>query len=73
MNYDEMSQPVVYKAGNAENEDYFRFTRGRFVSDEKHEMSQRYVRLDVHQLARLVAEALGSKFCIAIEKDPDGM
>lgn len=48
----------------------FNFTRGRFVSNEDHEMSQRYVRFNVHELARVAAEAVGSKAC---EKYPDGM
>lgn len=55
------------------NEKYFSFTRGRFVSSEQHEMSQRYVRFDLHELARLAAEAVGSKSCVGIEKYPDGM
>ena len=55
------------------NEDYYRFTRGRFVYNEKHEMSQRYVRFNVHELARVAAEAVGSRSCIGIEKYPDGM
>ena len=53
-------------------EEFFNFTRGRFVSNEDHEMSQRYVRFNVHELARVAAEAVGSKSCIAIEKYPDG-
>ena len=62
-----------YRQDDCHNEDYFRFTRGRFVADEQYEMSQRYVRFDLDELARLAAEAVGSKFCISIEKYPDGM
>ncbi|KAL9098523.1 MAG: hypothetical protein Q9163_005834 [Psora crenata] len=36
-------------------------------------MSQRYVRFDLDELVRLAVEAVGSKFCISIEKYPDGM
>ena len=36
-------------------------------------MSQRYVRFNFNELARLAAEAVGSKFCVSIEKYPDGM
>lgn len=36
-------------------------------------MSQRYVRFDLRELARLAAEAVGSKSCVGIEKYPDGM
>ena len=56
-----------------ENEDFYRFTRARFVYNEDYEKSQRYVRYDVNQLARLAAAAVGSKTCVSIEKCPDGM
>ena len=55
------------------NEDFFRFWRGRFVCNEAHAMSQRYVHFDVDELARLAADAVGSKACVGIEKYPDGM
>ena len=55
------------------NEDYFRFTRGRFIYNEKHELSQRYVRFNVQELARIAAEAVGSKSWVGVEKYPDGM
>ena len=54
-------------------EDLFNFTRGRFVSNEGYEMSQRYVCFNLHELARVAAEAVGSKSCIGTEKYPDGM
>lgn len=57
----------------AENEDWFKFTRGRFVVNEHYEMSQHYVRFNVQQLARIAARAVGSKACINMEKYPDGM
>jgi hypothetical protein len=55
------------------NDDLFLFTRGRFVCNEAYEMSQRHIRFNVNELARLAAEAVGSKSCVAIEKYPDGM
>ena len=54
-------------------DDNFRFTRGRFVCNEKHEMSQRYIRFDLRELGRIAADAVGSNSCINIEKYPDGM
>lgn len=54
------------------NDDKFRFTRGRFISNEEHEMSQRYVRFNLHELGRLAAEAVGSKSCVNMQKYPDG-
>ncbi|KAL9103362.1 MAG: hypothetical protein Q9163_001574 [Psora crenata] len=56
-----------------ENKELYRFTRARFVCNEEYETSQRYVRYDVNQLARLAAEAVGSKNCVSIENCPDGM
>jgi len=55
------------------SEDLFNYTRGRFVSNEEYEMSQRQVRFNVNELARCAAEAIGAKSCISIEKYPDGM
>ncbi|KAL8840496.1 MAG: hypothetical protein Q9176_003822 [Flavoplaca citrina] len=65
--------PSRYRPHEGHNEDYFRFTRGRFVSNEQNEISQRYVRFNLHELARLAAKAVGSKSCVGIEKYPDGM
>lgn len=55
------------------NNDHVRFKRGRFVVNEGHEMGQRYVRFNVHELGRLAAEAVGSRSCASISKYPDGM
>lgn len=55
------------------NDDLFNFTRGRFVRNEAHEMSQRHIRFNVEELARLAAEAVGAKSCVRIKKYPDGM
>ena len=43
------------------------------MSNEAYEMSQRQVRFDINELARLAAKAVGSKCCVNIEKYPDGM
>lgn len=55
------------------SEDLFNYTRGRFVCNEQHEMSQRHVRFNVNELARCAAEAVGAKTCVSISKYPDGM
>ncbi|KAF2866862.1 hypothetical protein BDV95DRAFT_679593 [Massariosphaeria phaeospora] len=54
-------------------EDLFNYTRGRFVCDERHEMTQRHVRFNVDELARCAAVAVGAKSCTNIEKYPNGM
>ncbi|ODH51816.1 hypothetical protein GX48_02060 [Paracoccidioides brasiliensis] len=33
--------------------EFFRFTRGRFIQNEAHEMAQRYIHFDVEELARV--------------------
>ena len=68
-----MSCNDCLEPGSTPNEDYFRFTGGRFVCDEEYEMSQRYVLFDMHGLGRIAAKALGSKSCVGVEKYPDGM
>ena len=54
------------------NEDFFRFTRGRMIFDAEHVLSQRYVRFNVRELARLAAKAVGSENCVKVQKCPDG-
>jgi hypothetical protein len=55
------------------SDDLFNYTRGRFVCDEKYEMSQRLVRFNVNELARCAADAIGANTCVNIEKYPEGM
>jgi hypothetical protein len=57
------------------NNDFFRYTRGRFVSNESHEMATRHVEFDMNQLAKRAAESVGltPTQCVQIEKFPDGM
>lgn len=57
-----------YKIDLHKDENYFRFTRGHFLSNNDHEISQRYVRFNLQKLARVAAEAVGSKLCVSIEK-----
>ena len=54
-------------------ENFFDFTRGRFVRNERQEMAQRSVRFNMRELGRLAATVMGSEACISIEKYPDGM
>jgi hypothetical protein len=55
------------------HDEFFNFTRARFIRDEESEMAQRYVKFNMNELARLSAEAVGSRSCVKIEKYPDGM
>jgi hypothetical protein len=57
------------------NEEWFRYTRGRFLSNETHEMAIRYVEFNMDELVKRAAESIGftSAQCVRIEKFPDGM
>lgn len=55
------------------DEDFYRYTRLRFLMDGRHRMSERYVRFDLRELCRLAAKAVGSEECVKITKYPDGM
>ncbi|KAF4237520.1 hypothetical protein CNMCM8980_002423 [Aspergillus fumigatiaffinis] len=57
------------------NDEWFRYTRGRFLSNETHEMAIRYVKFNMDELVKRAAESVGftSAQCIRIEKFPDGM
>lgn len=56
-----------------ENEDFFCFSRGRFLRNDSQELSQRYVRFNVDELSRIAAEACDSSRCVDVEKFADGM
>lgn len=63
----------LMSAGLKYDDTLFNYTRGRFVCNEEHEMSQRYTCFNVDELARVAARAVGSRSCISIQKYPDGM
>jgi hypothetical protein len=54
-------------------QDLSNYTRGRFVCNAEHEISQRQVHINVNELARCAAQAIGAKTCVSIAKYPDGM
>ncbi|DAA72768.1 TPA_exp: Uncharacterized protein A8136_5437 [Trichophyton benhamiae CBS 112371] len=55
------------------HDEFFQFTRGRFVIDEKEQLSKRHVRFNMNELAQEAAKAVGAKYCINVEKCADGM
>ena len=56
-----------------QHDEFFDFTRARFIRDEEWELSQRRIKFNMNQLAQLCAKAIGSIACVNIEKYPDGM
>ena len=57
------------------NDDWFRYTRGRFVFNERHETAMRYVKFNMNELVKRAAESVGFTHtqCKQVEKFPDGM
>jgi hypothetical protein len=55
------------------HEDFFSYTRGRFVLKEQDELARRYVRFGMKELAKIACESVGSECCVSVEKFPDGM
>ncbi|OOF96589.1 hypothetical protein ASPCADRAFT_4630 [Aspergillus carbonarius ITEM 5010] len=55
------------------NDEFFKFTRGRFIVDEPENLRKREVRFDLNRLASVAAESVGAARCISIKKYPDGM
>ncbi|KAL4899468.1 hypothetical protein BDW74DRAFT_171509 [Aspergillus multicolor] len=72
------SEPVALNEHRLHDESFFRFTRGRFLTNEAHELAQRYVRFNVDELANVAvraAEAASNapRACISVGKLGDGM
>ncbi|QKX62238.1 uncharacterized protein TRUGW13939_09397 [Talaromyces rugulosus] len=55
------------------NDEFFKFTRGRFVVDEAENLRKREIRFDLNRLASVAADSVGAAQCISIKKFPDGM
>jgi hypothetical protein len=51
----------------------FNFTRGRFVGNERHELSQRHRTFNITELARQAAYVTQADRCVSIRKYSDGM
>ncbi|KAF2241906.1 phosphotransferase enzyme family protein [Trematosphaeria pertusa] len=55
------------------NDEFFKFTRGRFIIDEVENLRKREIRFDLNRLASVAADSVGAAQCISIKKYPDGM
>ncbi|RMZ85206.1 hypothetical protein DV738_g409, partial [Chaetothyriales sp. CBS 135597] len=55
------------------NDEFFKFTRGRFIVDGEENLHKREVRFDMNRLARVAADSVGAVQCIDIKKYADGM
>ncbi len=55
-----------------ENQDFFRYTAGRFLFDEIKQMACRRVQFDMNELVHIAASSTASRSCVAIRKLPEG-
>lgn len=54
------------------NQDFFRYTAGRFLFDEIKQMACRYVRFDMNELVHIAVSSIASRSCVAVRKLPEG-
>lgn len=54
-------------------DEFFAFTRGRFVAEEKAQMKRRHVRFNMNELVLVAARSVGAGGCVSVQKYPDGM
>ncbi|KAL8994544.1 MAG: hypothetical protein Q9169_005508 [Polycauliona sp. 2 TL-2023] len=54
------------------NQDFFRYTAGRFLFEEKSQMASRYVKFDMNALVNIAARSVASKSCVEVRKLPEG-
>ncbi|GLB19183.1 hypothetical protein AtubIFM61612_009088 [Aspergillus tubingensis] len=55
------------------HDEFFKFTRGRFLINEAENLRMREIQFDMNSLARIAAESVGATHCTSIQKYPDGM
>ncbi|KAE8149487.1 phosphotransferase enzyme family protein [Aspergillus avenaceus] len=55
------------------SDEFFKFTRGRFLVEEAKNLKSRETKFDLNRLARVAADSVGATQCISIKKYPDGM
>ncbi|KAH3976280.1 hypothetical protein HBH52_118710 [Parastagonospora nodorum] len=55
-----------------EHEDYYRYTSGRWLSDEDSQFRERYKRFNVSELKIIAAKSIGAQTCVSISKLAEG-
>lgn len=54
------------------NQDFFRYTAGRFLFEETKQMACRYIQFNMNELVHIAARSIASKSCVAVHKLPEG-
>ena len=57
---------------DCDEESIYRYTSGRWVWNEKEQLSCRYIKFNITELARIAAQVTRSKSCIQVQKLPEG-
>lgn len=53
-------------------EQYYKYTSGRWLWNEKYQLARRYVVFDLPGLLQVSARAMGARSCVKVEKLPEG-
>jgi len=57
---------------NYDVEQFYKYTSGRWLWNEKDQLARRYVEFDLPGLLKVSAQAIGARSCVKIEKLPEG-
>ena len=72
----QMSSPTSGKRQDChdwnKNQDFFRYTAGRFLFDEIRQMACRYVQFDMNELVHIATSSTASRSCMAVRKLSEG-
>ncbi|PVH99210.1 hypothetical protein DM02DRAFT_529606 [Periconia macrospinosa] len=52
--------------------DFYKYTSGRWLWNEKYQLDRRYVEFDLSALLQVSAQAMGARDCVKVEKLPEG-
>ncbi|ETI26769.1 hypothetical protein G647_10214 [Cladophialophora carrionii CBS 160.54] len=59
-------------SGDAENEEFFRYSGGRWLWDEEKQLRDRYKRFNISELKNIAAKTVGSHACVSMIKLAEG-
>jgi hypothetical protein len=53
-------------------EQFYKYTSGRWLWNEKYQLARRYIEFDLPGLLQVSAQAMGARSCVKVEKLPEG-
>lgn len=57
---------------DCDEENIYHYTSGRWLWNEKEQLSRRYVKFSLAELVKTATDATGSKSCVEVKKLPEG-